>query len=131
MITRCIRLSSSRRSCGTTWRRRACPAYVGPGGTRRFTIVSIEPRYSGHAKQVGLLTAGLHSGALIGNYVVVVDDDIDPSNTYDVLWAMATRSSPDKDCIILRGEDPARYSATTDPDNSKIIIDACRPFNKK
>ena len=34
--------------------------------------------------------------------MVVVDDDIDPTNTFDVLWAMPSRCDPADDIEIIR-----------------------------
>ena len=34
-------------------------------------------------------------GAYNGRFVVVVDDDIDPTSEFDVLWTMATRCDPE------------------------------------
>jgi len=64
--------------------------------------------------------------------VIVVDDDIDPSNTDEVLWATGTRSDPAQDIDIIR----RCWSGPLDPIvhpnqkgfNSRAIIDACRPF---
>ena len=63
------------------------------GGARLLTIVSIKQRYPGHAKQAGMVAAYCHAGGYLGRYVVVVDDDIDVTNTNDVLWALTTRSN--------------------------------------
>jgi len=105
------------------------------GGTRLLVIVSIQQRYPGHAKQAGVVASQCHAGAYLGRYVIVVDEDIDPSNTYDVLWAMSTRSDPEKDIDILR----RCWSGPLDPVihkslkgfNSRAIIDATRPFEWK
>ncbi|HLC25170.1 MAG TPA: UbiD family decarboxylase [bacterium] len=105
------------------------------GGTRLLVIVSIQQRYPGHAKQAGVVASQCHAGAYLGRYVIVVDEDIDPSNTYDVLWAMSTRSDPEKDIDILR----RCWSGPLDPIipkalkgfNSRAIIDATRPFEWK
>ncbi|MBI4318001.1 MAG: UbiD family decarboxylase [Chloroflexi bacterium] len=108
-------------------------------GVRLFTVVSIKQRYDGHAKQVALLVAGSRhgdSGSNMMRYVVVVDDDIDPSNIQDVLWAMCTRCEPVEDIDVVR----RTWSASLDPMirkpakalyNSKAIIDACKPFEWK
>ncbi len=99
-----------------------------------FITVSIKQRYAGHARQAALVASqSLAGGAYHGRYVVVVDDDIDPSNTQEVLWAMCTRVDPATDIDILR-----RYWSTPmDPTirkpsnaffNSRAIIDACKPF---
>ena len=104
------------------------------GGARMFNVVSIRQRYAGHAKQAGHILNQCGVGAYMSRYSVVVDEDIDPANLQEVMWAVATRTDPDIDIdIIRRGmgskNDPMsiayRYDA---PFSSKAIIDACRPF---
>ena len=76
-----------------------------------------------------------HAGAYLGRYVIVVDDDIDVTNTDDVLWALATRSNPEVDIDIVKRS----WSGPLDPiipkgqkgHNSRAIIDACRPYEWK
>jgi len=41
------------------------------------------------------------AGAYAGRWVVVVDEDIDPSNIDEVLWAMATRCNPATDIEFI------------------------------
>ena len=102
------------------------------GGYSFIIIVSIKQRYPGHARQAGLVACQCRSGAYLGRYVIVVDEDIDPYSTDDVLWAMATRSEPAADIEILR----RCWSGPIDPavpvgmkgHNSRAIIDACRPY---
>ncbi len=102
------------------------------GGSRLVIVVSIKQRYPGHAKQAAVVASQCHAGAYLGRYVIVVDDDIDPSNTDDVMWAMSSRSDPDTDIDIIR----RCWSGPLDPIiqpgkkglNSRAIIDACRPF---
>ncbi len=97
-----------------------------------FIVVSIHQRYPGHARQAGLIASQAQGGAYMGRYVIVVDEDIDPSNIEDVIWALATRSDPEKDIEILR----RCWSGPLDPIipegskglNSRAIIDACRPY---
>ena len=43
-----------------------------------FTVVAIQQKYAGHAKQAGLATVSSAAAARNGRYVVVVDEDIDP-----------------------------------------------------
>lgn len=105
------------------------------GGGRMLNIVSIKNSYPGHSRQAGLITSQCHAGAYLGRYVVVVDDDIDPSNTFDVLWAVASRSEPAESIEIIR----SCWSGPLDPRipegkkglNSRAIIDACRPYQWK
>ena len=105
------------------------------GGARMFNVVSIKQRYAGHARQAGHILNQCGVGAYMSRYSVVVDEDIDPSNLQEVMWAVATRTDPDSDIdIIKRGmgskNDPMSiaypYKA---PFSSKAIIDACRPYD--
>ena len=62
-------------------------------------------------------------------HVIVVDDDVDPFNERDVLWAMATRVQPDLDIKIIKNArggalDP---SAVQHAVGGKMIVDATRP----
>jgi 4-hydroxy-3-polyprenylbenzoate decarboxylase len=102
------------------------------GGSRLILVVAIKQRYPGHARQAAIVASQCHAGAYLGRYVIVVDDDIDPTNTDDVLWAMGSRSEPESDIEIIR----RCWSGPLDPVvhptrkgfNSRAIIDACRPF---
>jgi len=102
------------------------------GGARLLTIVSIKQRYAGHAKQAGMVAAYCHAGGYLGRYVIVVDDDIDVTNTNDVLWALTTRSNPEIDIEMIRRS----WSGPLDPIipkgqkglSSRAVIDACRPY---
>ena len=104
------------------------------GGARMFNVVAIQQRYAGHARQAGHILSQCGVGAYMSRYSVVVDEDIDPSNLQEVMWAVATRTDPEIDIdIIQRGmgskNDPMfvayRYDA---PLSSKAVIDACRPW---
>jgi UbiD family decarboxylase len=98
-----------------------------------MTVVALRQRYDGHAKRAGLVAAA-HS--YMARTVVVVDEDVDPSNLADVMWAVATRCEPSEGIDILRNA----WSSALDPriapqdkergitSHSKAIIDACRPF---
>ncbi|HKQ29088.1 MAG TPA: UbiD family decarboxylase [Burkholderiales bacterium] len=105
------------------------------GGARMFNVVAIKQRYAGHARQAGHILSQCGVGAYMSRYSVVVDEDIDPANLQEVMWAVATRTDPAIDIdIIQRGmgskNDPMfvayRYDA---PFSSKAIIDACRPWD--
>lgn len=102
------------------------------GAAYLFLVISIKQRYPGHARQAGIIATQCHAAAYLGRYTVVVDDDIDPTNLDEVLWAVCTRSDPEKDIEILR----RCWSGPLDPIipkekkgfNSRAIIDATRPF---
>jgi len=81
------------------------------GGSRLFNAISISQRYAGHARQVGHAAATVHSGAYLGRYTIVVDDDIDVMDLEEVLWAMCTRSDPSESIDII----PRMWSGPLDP----------------
>jgi 4-hydroxy-3-polyprenylbenzoate decarboxylase len=99
-----------------------------------MTVVALRQRYDGHAKRAALVAAA-HS--YMARIVVVVDDDVDPSNLADVIWAVTTRCEPCENIDVLRNA----WSSALDPrispeakergvtSHSKAIIDACRPFS--
>ena len=98
-----------------------------------MTVVSIKQMYAGHAPQVMALAAQCTAGAYFGKYVIVVDDDIDPTNVGQVLWAMATRSRPAQSIDILRETwstflDPSQNPPEIRPWGSKALINACMEY---
>ena len=105
-------------------------------GGRMFTVVSMKQLYPGHAKQVLMSAASCHSGTYANRYTVVVDEDIDPTDINAVVWAMCTRVDPREDMdIIHRGWssplDPMSYPDESKVFNSRVLIDACRPWEKR
>jgi UbiD family decarboxylase len=98
-----------------------------------MTVVALRQRYDGHAKRAALVAAA-HS--YMARLVVVVDDDVDPSNLADVMWAVATRCEPAENIDILRNAWSSALDPRIPPDqkergvtsHSKAIIEACRPF---
>jgi 4-hydroxy-3-polyprenylbenzoate decarboxylase len=101
-----------------------------------MTVVAIKQRYAGHAKRAALIAA---ANSYMGRLVVVVDDDVDPSNLADVMWAVTTRCEPAEQIDIVRNA----WSSALDPripdeqkragitSHSKAIIEAVRPFGWK
>jgi 4-hydroxy-3-polyprenylbenzoate decarboxylase len=71
----------------------------------------------------------------MNRYVVVVDDDIDPADLEQVVWAMSTRSDPARDIEITSHG----WGSKLDPllpegapaYNSRAVVDACRPFERR
>lgn len=109
-----------------------CPPLA---GNRLLTIVKLQQRYPGHARQVAHLAAQCGAGAYNGRYIVVVDDDIDITNMDDVWWAILTRSDPAEDVEFIR----RAWSTQIDPvvpygqvpHTSRAIIDACIPWERR
>ena len=83
-----------------------------------------------------MVASQCHAGAYANRWTIVVDDDIDPANINDVIWAMSTRFDPREDIDIVHGcwsthLDPMCYDDETDRRNSRVVIDACKPFRRR
>jgi UbiD family decarboxylase len=99
-----------------------------------MTVVALRQRYDGHAKRAALVAAA-HS--YMARIVVVVDEDIDPSNLADVMWAVTTRCEPAEGIDIIRNAWSSALDPRIPPDekvrgvtsHSKALINACRPFD--
>jgi 4-hydroxy-3-polyprenylbenzoate decarboxylase len=106
-------------------------------GIRFFAVISVRQRYGGHARQAAHVALGAREGAYLGRFIVLVDEDIDPSNMSDVLWALSTRCDPQTSIEIATNcwsspIDPRlapEKRAAGDFTNSRAILDACRPFS--
>ena len=75
-------------------------------------------------------------GAYCNRWTIVVDEDIDPTNIDEVIWAMSTRVDTREDIDIIEGGwssalDPMCYDGDTDRRNGRVIINACKPFKRK
>lgn len=106
--------------------------YCHPAAAGGFamTIVSLEQRYAGHAPQVLALAAQVPGGAYFAKWIIAVDEDVDPTNINQVIWAMSTRANPVEDIDILRQTwstwlDPAQNPPEERPYGSKALINAC------
>lgn len=103
-----------------------------PAGGRFLTLVSLKQRYPGHARQAGLIASQCRSGAYLGRYVVVVDDDVDITNSEEFLWALSSRSDPAQSIEILRRAWSGPLDPRIPPDevgfSSRAVIDATRPY---
>lgn len=97
-----------------------------------MTVVSIRQQYAGHVAQVLAAAAQCPAAAYFSKWVVAVDEDVDPTDINQVLWAMSTRSNPADDIDIQRrtwstGLDTSQFPPELRPYGSKAMIDACKP----
>ena len=108
----------------------------GVGQVGPFLVISISQHYSGQVMRVAdFAMAGLADRP--PRYLVIVDDDIDPTNAALVNWAIATRVDPaaqihiqrDRWCNVINpaGLTPAKR-AIEDYTLGTMVIDACKPF---
>ncbi|MBI3013529.1 MAG: UbiD family decarboxylase [Candidatus Tectomicrobia bacterium] len=106
------------------------------GGPFLICVISMTPRYGGHARQAAMLASSMRAGAYMCRLVIVVDEDIDPSDPNDVFWAVATRCDPQEDIDIVRDTwgswlDPRlspEKRSRADLTMSRALIDATRPY---
>ena len=99
-------------------------------------VISIQQKYGGHAKHTAMAAATTYTLAQLNKFIIIVDDDIDPSNLNQVLWALGTRCDPETSIDIIRD----CYGGPLDPmlspekrsradfTHSKAIISACKPY---
>ena len=104
------------------------PAAAGGFG---MTVISLEQRYAGHAAQVLALAAQVPGGAYYTKWIIAVDEDVDPTDMDQVIWAMASRCNPIDDIDILRNTwstwlDPTQNPPEKRPYGSKALINACK-----
>ena len=105
------------------------------GGGRMWLTVSIKQQYPGHSKAAGMVATACRSGAYVNHLTLVVDEDIDPTNTDEVIWALVSRVDPREDVEILKRMqasplDPVSYPADARSFNARMVIDACRPWER-
>src|SRR5206468_9153633 len=91
-------------------------------------------RYAGHAKQALITAAGFRHGDM-KTFYLAVDEDIDPADLNEVMWAMCTRVDPATSVDIIRDA----WTADLDPRLSpgkresgdltvgRMLINACKP----
>ena len=104
-------------------------------GVSFYVVISMQPRFAGEARQAILAAM---SSNIRPKWTIVVEPDIDVHSSAEVEWAMAFRTQPQLDTIIVDRipsgpsdpsiDDPtvARPMRTA----SCIGIDATRPFGK-
>ncbi|OGP20533.1 MAG: UbiD-type (de) carboxylyase-like protein [Deltaproteobacteria bacterium GWA2_57_13] len=104
------------------------PAAAGGFG---MTVLSLEQRYAGHAAQALALAAQVPGGAYYTKWIIAVDEDVDPTDINQVIWAMSSRCNPVDDIDLLRNTwstwlDPTQNPPEKRPYGSKALINACK-----
>lgn len=109
-------------------------AGVWPHMSGLMTVIALKQRYAGHAKRAALIAA---ANGYMTRVIVVVDEDIDPSNLNEVMWAVSSRCEASESVDIIRNTWSSHLDPRIRPEdkaagntaNSKLIIDACRPIS--
>ena len=109
------------------------------GGWAFVNVISVKQLHPGHAKMAGLVAAGCGPASYMNRITIIVDDDIDVTDSAEVMWALATRWDPATQTDIIDGcytgyidplVPPARR-AVDDVTTPRIIIYAVRPYHWK
>lgn len=104
-------------------------------GVSFYVVISMQQQFAGEARQVILAAM---SSNIRPKWIIVVDPDIDVHSSSDVEWAMAFRTQPQRDVIIV-GQIPAGPSDPSIDDPTKarplrtassIGVDATKPYGK-
>lgn len=92
-------------------------------------IVSTAKRYGGFAKAVGMRVLSTPHGLGYAATVIVVDEDVDPFDLPQVLWAVSTKMNPAGDLIQVPNMPVLGLApqATTPGITDKLVIDATTP----
>ena len=104
-------------------------------GVSFYVVISMQQRFASEARQVILAAI---SSNIRPKWVIVVDPDIDVHSSSEVEWAMAFRTQPQRDVIIV-DQVPAGPSDPSIDDPTKprplrtassIGVDATKPYGK-
>lgn len=109
-------------------------AYAHPGAANAYglVVISLKQLFPGHASQVLALAAQCPASAYCTKWIIAVDDDVDPTDIDQVMWAMTTRANPSDDIDVLRNTYSTRNDQSLAPEmrpyGSKALINACAPY---
>jgi UbiD family decarboxylase len=92
-------------------------------------IISTGRRYGGFARSVGLAALTTTHGLGYCKVVVVVDEDVDPFDLPQVMWALSTKVNPTHDLLQVPGLPVVALDPSSDPAGitGKLVIDATTP----
>lgn len=102
--------------------------WIGSGGPFHL-IISMKKTMEGQPMRAAMAALSVSNFL---KHVIVVDDDIDPTNLKQVMWAVSTRVQASEDVVILKGLqgqvlDPSlRHEIRSDG----MIIDATKPIDR-
>ncbi|MGH7907289.1 MAG: UbiD family decarboxylase [Candidatus Binataceae bacterium] len=95
--------------------------YIHPVNNGTTVIVQVKKLYEGQPKQIAAALWGSNASTFRYKIVVVVDEDIDPSDYEAVDWAINYRVDPGSDdLVIFRGTLGSALDPSTPLDNRRI-----------
>ena len=92
----------------------------------RVAVVRLRKQYPGHAKRVMFGVWSFLRQFMYTKFVIVVDEDVDVRDWNDVVWALATRVDPARDCLTVEDTpiDSLDFASPVAGLGSKMGIDA-------
>ena len=106
--------------------------FITPGGASWLhAIVKIRKRREDDGRMA--IEAAFRGHASL-KHVLIVDEDIDPTDQMDVEWAFATRFQGDRGLVIKAGETGSSLDPSADPETrrtTKVGFDATKPLEVK
>jgi UbiD family decarboxylase len=105
------------------------------GGATGWMLISMKKIHAWHVKEV--VHAAMGFASPFGKFIVVVDEDVDVRDPFQVQWAMSFHVQPERDIDIVRGVKAIGLDPSQAPPevpqghpsrwvSSKAIIDATR-----
>ncbi|MBV9597668.1 MAG: UbiD family decarboxylase [Chloroflexi bacterium] len=93
-------------------------------------IVSTRCRFGGFAKAVGMRILSTPHGLGYAKVIIVVDENVDPFDLKQVMWAVSVKVNPAGDVTILPNLSENLIDPACEPPGivSKMIIDATTPI---
>ena len=92
------------------------------------TVLRLKKTYEGHARDA--LQAAVKSHTDYNKMVIAVDEDVDPTDYEDVLWAFLTRGRADTRSTILH-DVPGFYRDPMKDHWGRLLLDATRPWGRE
>lgn len=94
-----------------------------------LAIISTKKRYGGFARAVGLRAMTTPHGLGYVKIVIMVDEDVDPFNLPQVMWALSSKVNPAGDLVQLSNMPVLALDPSSSPAGitDKLIIDATTP----
>jgi len=106
--------------------------FITPGGASWLhAIVKIRKRREDDGRMA--IEAAFRGHASL-KHVLIVDEDIDPTDPMDLEWAFATRFQGDRGLVIKAGETGSSLDPSADPETrrtTKVGFDATKPLEVK
>lgn len=95
------------------------------------TIISTKSHVGGYGKIMGAKLLATPHGLVYPKVIIIVDEDIDPFNLNEVMWALTTRFRADRDLILIPNAPGSTLDPTSHPRGlvTRMIMDATKPIS--